>query len=218
MTQVDVGNTNPNYWEKILADSDLSISKEVPQMIEISAEEFKEITNLELLPEEDYEKEDDPVINFNAITRDADTLNADHSGLSGTNEELRTKVGSDETFFEGHRIIKPRRGNQGNKTGIPRTCPDWAKDNLKIQKILLGSFPKLATHKKQRTSAGRWARIIQLYYRKQMTHGQICSELGLSLPAVFSVIRSIDRTVLGKSANGTGARGRKIGRPKKVVL
>ena len=212
---VDVLNEDPRYWEKILAESDLSPDREVPQAIEITAEEFRELTNLELLPEEDYEREDDPVITFNGITKDTDTLNSDHSGLSETNEELRTKIDGDDPYFTGHGIIKPRRGNQGNKTGIPRTCPDWANNSVKIKELLLRSFPKLKADDRQRAAAGRWARVIQLYYRKQMTHGQVCTELSIPLVTLLSVVRSIDRAIQGKRTDGTGPRTGKMGRPRK---
>lgn len=194
MIEVDVTNTDQSYWERILAEHGLSTKKEEPEIIEITPEQFLELRNTELLPEEDYQKQDDPVINYHPITRDTATLNADHSGLMLTNDELRTKVDGDETFFTGHRIIKERRGN--------RICPDWASDNSKIQKLLLNAFPQLTIDKKQRAAAGRWARVIQLYYRQQLTHGQICTEMKISLPAVFSLIRAIDRAVSGKTWHG----------------
>jgi len=201
---VDVTNENQEYWEKILAESDLS-KKEEPEIIAITAEEFNELANLEILPEEDLEHEDDPIINYRGITQDIDTLNADHSGLYETNEELRTKIDYNEPFFEGHRIIKPyASGPRAN-----RKCPAWANSNAKIRALLLRSFPKLATNKKQRQGAGRWARIIQMYYRSQMTHGQICTELRSTLPTVASIIRAIDRAVKGKRANGRPRIGRK---------
>jgi hypothetical protein len=210
MTAVDTSNTDPKYWEQVLSELDLSVEKEIPQPVEITAEQFKEIVNLELLPEEDYESEE-PVVNYNGITRDTVT----HSGLSETNEELRTKVDGDDPFFEGHGIVKPRRGNQGNKTGVPRTCPEWALDNAKVQEILLRSFPKLMTDEKQRASAGRWARIIQLYFKSQMTHGQIASELGVNLNTILMVVRSIGRAAKGLSSKTGKARVGVRGRRKK---
>ncbi len=211
---VDVLNTDQSYWEKILAESDLSSDREIPQAVEITVEEFKEIKNLELLPEEDYEREDDPVITFNGITKGTDTLS--NSGLTEANDELRTKIDGADVFFTGHRIVKPRRGRDRSETF--RTCPEWAMSDAKTRELLLSSFPKLATNKKQRASAGRWARIIQLYYRKQMTHGQICTELGLSLPTIFSVIRSINRVASGKTSDKAVARKGSRGRPKKIML
>ena len=203
MTQIDVTNTDQFYWEEILAKSDLSADKEIPQAIEITVEEFKELTNLDLLPEEDYEREDDPVIIFNGITKDTDRLNADHSGLWETNDELRTKVDGDDTFFKGHRIIKQRRGN--------RECPDWAYSTVKLRALLLKSFPKLLTNKKQRASAGRWARVIQMYFKSQMTHGQIASELHVGLNTVLMLIRAIKlaaRGVRTDTGKPRGVRGR----------
>ena len=207
--KVDTKCEDQEYWEKILAKHDLSTSKEEPQVVEITSEEFTEIINVELLPEEDYIREDDPVVYSNRITKDTDTLNIDHSGLYNTFEEMLTKVDSDETFFRGHRIVKSRRGDAGDKTGAPRVCPDWAHDNVKIQGFLLRSFPKLAINAKQRKAAGRWARIIQMYFKSQMTHGQIASELGVNLNTILMLIRSIKLAARGFRADTGKARGRR---------
>lgn len=198
---IDITNTDPLYWERILSESNLSEIKD-PEPVEISVEEFKELTNTGLLPEEDYKHEDDPVVIYNGITKDADTLNADHSGLSETNAELRGKVDGDDPFFEGHRIIKPRRGN--------RKCPEWAADNTKLRKVLLLAFPKLETNAKQRAKAGRWARIIQLYFRSQMTNGQVAHELKMSIAHIDTVLRAIRRAAAGLRANGSGKRTRNV--------
>jgi hypothetical protein len=197
--QIDVTNENQEYWERILAESDLSIKDEV-ETVEISAEEFRELTNLELLPEENYEIQDDPIVNFNSITKDTNTLNADHSGLSHTNDELRTKIDSADIFFTGHRIIKQRRGN--------RPVPSWATDNIQLRGLLLRAFPKLADNPKHRLAAGRWARVVQLYFRSQLTEGQVADELKMTVNGVKSIIRSILRTSRGRRANGTGVRTR----------
>ena|ERR1017187_2933189 len=203
MTEIDVSNTDKQYWEKVLAESNLSDLGDEQQTIEISAEQFREIANVELLPEEDNQREDEPVITYHGVTKD----NVSHSGLDETNDELRTKMDADSTYFTGHRIIKPRHGN--------RECPIWATEASQTRRLLLQAFPKLVTDEKQRAKAGRWARVIQLYFRVQLTEGQVAGELNLPTDTVKAIIRSILRVSKGVSANGTGTHGRKRGRPRK---
>ncbi len=103
--------------------------------------------------------------------------------------------GNDPFMTGGHQIIKTRRGN--------RVIPEWARDNKKIQKILLKSFPKLGTDRKQRAQAARWAAIIQLYFRVQMTRSQVEAETKLSQNVVKMLIRNIARAASGKPSYGT---------------
>jgi len=112
------------------------------------------------------------------------------------NELRQTFDGQDPFMTKGHQIIKVRRGN--------RKTPDWAKNENELRKLLLHSFPYMATNKKQRVRAGRWARIINLYFRLQMTHGQIASEMMMSYCAVESAIRNIKRAAKGLKASGEG--------------
>lgn len=176
---IDTSNEDPQYWEKVLSSFDSPIKE--PETISI------EELNL-------------PIHSFCGITKDTDTQNIDRSGLSETNQELAKMVDPRESFFKGHRIIKIRRGN--------RKCPDWAANNVKTRKVLLLAFPRLATNTKQRIKAGRWARIIQLYFRSQMTEGQISKEIRMTVFAVRSAIRAIRRTAKNKRPDGTGLRKR----------
>jgi hypothetical protein len=129
--------------------------------------------------------------------------------------ELRQSFdGKDPFMTGGHQIMKVRKKE--------KIVPKWINDQVKIRQILLESFPKLATDSVQRTRAARWARVIQLYYKMDYTDGQIVDELNdenpdstVTLYQIRSIIRSIKRVAIGRSANGTGQRGRKPGRPKK---
>ncbi len=132
--------------------------------------------------------------------------------------ELRKKIdGNDPFMSSGHQIKKT--------VSRHRKIPDWVKSNAEVRKLLLRSFPKLATDTKQREKAARWTRVIHLYFKMSMTHGQIAEELGeqmddgtvkpLSLSTVQSIIRSITRVSQGRRADGRGNLVPQKGRPKK---
>ena len=126
----------------------------------------------------------------------------------GVARRLRRQVDGNDGFTSGHQIITLRQSN--------REDPEWTKSDAEIREVLRRSFPKLDTDAGQRFRAGRWMRVIQLYYRKHGTEGRIAEEMGISVAAVRSLIRSIKRVTKGVSANGTGALGRPRGRPKIV--
>lgn len=126
-----------------------------------------------------------------------------------TFEQLRKSFdGSDPFMTQGHQIIKMRRGN--------RTTPEWVKNNKKIQELLLRSFPKMKTNKTQRMRAGRWARIIHLYFKMKMTYGQVAAELGVTPKRIADFILRIHRASKGRRTDNRGLLGvRKQGRPRK---
>ena len=127
-----------------------------------------------------------------------------------TFRELRGRFdGRDPFMTRGHQIIKMRRGNH--------EIPEWVKDAEKFRKILLRSFPKMATNKRQRAGAGRWVRLVYLYYNLNMTTGQVAVEMKMSIPSVKFTLVCIRRVSKGIRANGTGKIGeRPRGRPRKV--
>ncbi len=91
--------------------------------------------------------------------------------------ELRGKFDGQDPFMTGgHQIIKTRR--------IQRTIPDWAKSNRKLREILLLSFPYLKTNDNHRKRAARWVQFIQLYYRMNMTEGQVAAHTGTTVGIV----------------------------------
>lgn len=97
--------------------------------------------------------------------------------------------------------------------------PDWATDDRKIRDFLLRSFPKLKTDLKQRIRAGRWLRVINLYFRMQWSHTQVAEEIGMLPKVVHGMIRGIRRSAQGRRVDGKGLSGLKpIGRPKNNSL
>lgn len=114
----------------------------------------------------------------------------------------------------GHGIIKTAGATQ--HAARMRRVPVWALDDGKIREVLLKSFPKLSTDSKQREQAARWLRIIHLYWRLGMTRGQVAYEVGKTDQQVHFLLVAIKRAMEGKRANGSGPRGGKVGRPKKI--
>ena len=109
----------------------------------------------------------------------------------------------------GHQIMKTREGTHG--------VPEWASSDEKIREFLLRSFPSLRTNQTHRQRAGRWFRIIHLYFRLGWTHNQVAEELGLEPEHIHTLIRAIRRAGNGKHANGTGqVSTRPRGRPRKI--
>jgi transposase-like protein len=111
--------------------------------------------------------------------------------------ELRGTFDSSDPFMTGgHQIIKTREGK--------RKIPLWVKDQKFIQNLLLRSFPKLATSPTQRSRAARWARVIYLYYRANMTASQVASEMKIDIKTVYNT--------LGRAK--TAAKGNRTSKPK----
>lgn len=119
---------------------------------------------------------------------------------SGDAAAIRKKIDAGEAF--GHQIIKPLNRE--------RKIPEWAQSDEQVQIILQRSFPKLKTNPKQRQRAGRWARIIQLFYRSKMTGTHVAEELGISYHRFENLLCAIKRAANGKRANGSGARTRNV--------
>lgn len=119
-----------------------------------------------------------------------------NNGKGAVAKRLRRKIDASDSFTTGHQIIVVRSKE--------RIDPEWSKSDEEIRKILLRTFPSLDSNARQRASAGRWMRVIQLYYRKHMTEGQIAGEIGVSVRTVNQLIYRINRA-------GRGERG-SIGR------
>lgn len=109
----------------------------------------------------------------------------------------------------GHQIIVPYEGKK-------RSVPGWVNDKKEVQKILLRAFPKMATDVRQRERAGRWARLIYLYFQANLSDSQVASEMGLTVGQVKKLLNSIRRVAAGKRSNNGEIRGvRPRGRPRK---
>lgn len=102
---------------------------------------------------------------------------------------LRSVFDGSETFMgRGHGLVN--EGRRGRKrTGVP----DWVKDDEKVRGILLRAFPKLATDAGQRIRAGRWARVIDTYYREGVPASAVAADLGISKQSVEQIIRYLNR-------------------------
>lgn len=68
----------------------------------------------------------------------------------------------------------------------------WTDEH--IRKVLLRAFPKLHTDPDQRAQAGRWARVIQLYFRVGLSLRETAPQLNMTFDAAHSVVRSLQRT------------------------
>ena len=114
-----------------------------------------------------------------------------------TSRELRGKLDSDDSFMTGgHQILKIRRPR--------KPVPSWATNNKKVQDLLIRVFPRMKESPKQRVRAGRWARVIHLYFNQRWSRGQIANEMGISYMAAETLIRSIKRAAKGlRSDSGT---------------
>ena len=122
--------------------------------------------------------------------------------LRDTSRELRDLgfSGTDQFMQGGHQIINSNRANAGPK----RKNADWAADDRIVQYLLLSVFRKLTTDQKQRERAGRWMRVIQLYFRSGLSYGDVAAEMNLPKRTVEYLVRSIHRTRIGRRADGRG--------------
>jgi hypothetical protein len=134
------------------------------------------------------------------------------SNLRDTFQELRDIgfSGSDQFMNRGHRIINSNRAFAGPK----RRKAKWAMNDDAVQALLLQTFPKLETSESQRRRAGRWARIIQLYYRLGLSYGHTAAEMKVTTRYVRTLLRNIRRAAAKRPCAGAPVYGRR-GRPKK---
>ena len=108
---------------------------------------------------------------------------------------------------EGHQIIKIRRPK--------KRIPTWVYDFEQIKKILLRCFPKLQYNLRQRNRAGKWVRVINLYFRQNWSRGQIADEMDLQYKTIDRMIERIKKAGEGQRTDGSGPVGKPKGRPRK---
>lgn len=123
------------------------------------------------------------------------------TNLRNTNGELRSLrifAGSDSFMKGGHRIINSNRA----RVGPARKNADWSKSNKKVQSLLLRVFPKMGTNDAQRKRAGRWLRIIQLYFRSGYSYGDTAIEINEKKKFVQNVLYRINRALHGLPCDG----------------
>lgn len=112
-------------------------------------------------------------------------------------DRLRTRMDGSEAFMTAHQIKKVRAFR---KNGIPA----WVLNDAEVRKVLLRSFPKLHTDIKQREAAGRWSRIIHLYYRMQMPNSQVAKEMGITVNVLKMALKHMRRVSRGRRSDNHG--------------
>lgn len=122
------------------------------------------------------------------------------SDSARTTKGLRTIIDVRDPYLSGHQIHAISRPE--------RQIPDWMNSDEQVRAFLLRVFPKLAESSRQRASAGRWLRVIHLYFRGSYNASEVAEEIGISYRAVKSLVRSIRRVSMGLAANGSGPRKR----------
>ena len=125
--------------------------------------------------------------------------------------ELRNRYfDGSEPFMHGHQIMRVRESK--------KVVPAWANDRRKIQRTILRAFPKMNTDPKERARAGRWARVVYLYYIANLSRRGVAVETGLSAAMVHDILTRVRRAATGQRCDNRGLRGvRPRGRPKNVT-
>jgi hypothetical protein len=114
----------------------------------------------------------------------------------------------DPTHFQIHKI----RGAYGSY-GY-RNVPGWAAEDKQLRALLIRVFPKLKSNKTQQAQAGKWTRVIYLFYRVGWTTGEIADKMKVSNSVVCSILRRARNAAIGLRTDGK-PRGGKRGRPTK---
>lgn len=122
---------------------------------------------------------------------------------------LRKVFDGGGTFMSGHQVVRSRES-----IGITRRIPAWTSDDAAVRSLLLGAFPLLASDPRQRARAGRWMRIIQMYFRSKMAYPEIMAEMGTSQNVIKMLLRSITRASRKRRGNSGRPYGARMGRPK----
>lgn len=118
------------------------------------------------------------------------------SEVADTYAQLREFVEGTGGFMVSHQIIKIRRPR--------KKMPAWVVNENQLRAFLLFCFPRINKDLEQRSMAGRWLRIIQLYFREGWSRGQIAEEMNLTYSTVNSTIRNIKRAATRKRMDGSG--------------
>lgn len=113
--------------------------------------------------------------------------------MGRSHNQLKSLFAGDQAFMNGHQVMKVRSRR--------RKMPEWAFDDQKIKTLLLKVFPKLATDQTQRKRAGRWAQIIQLYFRAAKSRKETAEEIEESISTVKNIINRIVRAAASRPTN-----------------
>lgn len=107
--------------------------------------------------------------------------------------KLRRRMDGDDGFMTAHQIKKIRTRE--------RKIPAWTLNDKEVQTVLLRAFPTLHKNRKVAKRAGRWARIIHLYYRVQMPINLLAREMGMTKGSTKMMLVSIRRVAQGKRSD-----------------
>lgn len=162
-------------WDRILAKKGLSICQPIVDNSEGEMAEFDQKTYA-----------NNNVVNHGSPS---DARRIDRNRLRG-------KVDGSDLFMSAHQIKKVRTRE--------REVPVWVLSDAEVQKVLLRSFPNLNTNLKQRKAAGRWARIIHLYYRMKRPNSQVAKEMGVTVNALKMTLKGIRRVARGRRFDNRG--------------
>jgi hypothetical protein len=98
----------------------------------------------------------------------------------------------------GHQIINRNRSHVGPR----RKDAAWTLDDDQVKALLQRVFPRLALDERERERAGRWARIIHLYYRLGYSYGDAAAELKIPMHTVRNVLARMRRARANRPCNG----------------
>lgn len=124
---------------------------------------------------------------------------------------LRRDFDSNEPFMiYGANVVKTR-----NNVERKHETPQWMHSETRLREFLHKHFPKRQTNHRQRTQAGRWAVIIQYYFRMGQTDSQIEVDMKWKPGTVGSLVQQIRHAIAGLRLDGKQRSSRPRGRPKK---
>lgn len=116
-------------------------------------------------------------------------------GESDAYTQLRAAgIDGGDQFMEAFQIMKVRT--------IEREIPEWVFSDKEVQRVLLAAFPTQAVNKAARKRAGRWARIIYLYYRMMLPQQIVAKEIGLTEQQLKLTLQRINRVEKGYRTDG----------------
>lgn len=134
------------------------------------------------------------------MTDNSDGELAQASSMPSAREEkhpdharLRTIVDSNDAFITGGFEVKKVRS-------LEREIPEWALNDAEVRKVLLAVFPKISftppiekkakrEYQRRIEKAGRWVRVIHLYYRMELPQQIVMKETGLTWLAMKGILR-----------------------------
>jgi hypothetical protein len=105
-------------------------------------------------------------------------------GLHGNDFKRLHMLGFNEDKIS-FQLIRPHRRSH---------ISDWANDNSFLRKLIIRSFPNI-TNAAVRNRAGRWLRVIKMFWVQQMSRGEISLELGQNYNTVSCLIKAIRKAV-----------------------